>query len=1788
VAAEPREHEIIRQIVDTIDTADEALPPIRILQVRTADAVNLANALGQTYERRSNEEKAEKPVRISADVATNALIVAAHPDLLEEIRAIVTDLNDADRLDAEGREIRIFPLRVALAEDLAKTIDQMYPEPPMPRDSRGRPRPDLQQAREVVVRANPQMNALIVDAPIQRMAGFEKLVQQLDQTQIVDETEIRTWKLPTVELEAAARTLRELADGGHLGGGDRGLAGSISISIDSASDTLLVSGPTAIFDRVGQVVDSLESGPVVPTTTLRTFRLVQARADSVVPMLREILVARMIETSGQPDREIDRLLTVTADRKTNTVIISAPEVVMPVAEQLIKTLDSSAQVVGDPTVRVRPLMFADAAVVAAALQQALPSMTSPATGDAMEVKVIPAAGSNALLLVGVPEEIEEVEVLIEPLDARPATDAMDARTFELAHADAVRIAPIVQKLLDDQQSNDPRVLMERIRRSRGAINITPTVRVEADPRTNSLIVSGPQPAVNLAENLIEKLDRPDVDADLVYTTFTPARADAAKITATAQTVLDRTRPGGLRSTLELLAEPETNSVLVVGTREETERAVALLSEWDAQIPVLPPVDFKIITMRNASADAVAAVIAPVLRDRTRWPEALRDAARAGLVISEPSVTADASSNRILVSAPAELQTIASTLARELDQVDAGGSMEVRVYPVPSGGAADMAEALQKSLDAASDARPGEARPVVASAGRSDSIVVTASPRLQEIVARQLSAMASSGGGVQVRTIFLAHASAARIAPLVESLLAEESMLQPRDLPSWMRAELMMARARGQVSEEPPIRVLPDDRLNAVIVTGPLAALNAAEQLVGQLDVAAPGGGGRSIRVLEVRNADARELATTLDELFAVADDGESPPAIRVNASSNTLLVRATPDQFSEIRGIVEGIDDATLNVARELRTVPIDPGRGSAEDIARMLERMLDREGDDRVRIVPIDELLKKSKAADEPGRKVSSAGFAGPRGGLMGFARVAIAGIALAANPVGQTASGAATEPPAPVEEDEAEIVIAIDPETNSLVILGSPRELDQVDELADEVEDALPEEGSIIRTVPLPAGVDVRNVASVVNQTIRQLVPAGGRPGDLDRRTTVVPDVTSNSLIIACRETDFDLLAELIASIARPADAPEVVVRIYRLDEMSAGRAASGLVSLLQSPGKNRYRELSITLDGDGRRVEARFDPTLIRAVPDVEANALVVMAPREAIPFVDRYVELATQSPKAERATLRLFQLRYASAVELQRTLRQIFQTRFRNIRRSGAATAAEPDFAVDARSNQLVVTASTEELAEVESLLSQLDVEDGRERNPLTVIELAAATPSAAARILDQAVIGGDERLRATTLVLSDDASGVLLVRADAPTLAEMRDVLERIDREATSRFPVRTIELARADAGEVAAAVQGFYDDRARLFSTGRGRRTQSAAVAITGRAGGATLLVACDEPTFEEVAKLAKTFDEKDGSAGYEYRIYALRNARANEIKNTVESLVSSLTRSDSGFGGFGFRTRSRGDQVRNGLGTIAVEVDDRLNALIVSGQGDRFDLVEELINSLDVPTPDDERRIVRYYRVGGETEFRWWRDDDDSTGPKIFADSRSGTLFVVGSEGEQASVDAILADFSGLLAGGDSVVEVVRTEFADSDDVARAVGRFLRDRARNTGASAEVVVTAIDGSGAMIVAGAEDDVRMVKDLVGRIDAPDLTGSRSLEIVVIERGDAADMAALIGAQFDRRGGDGVVITPDARTNSVLVNAPAPHLQPGGRGCRRGEPDSRGDAPTRRERANHRHLDRDRG
>ncbi|MFM7259431.1 MAG: secretin N-terminal domain-containing protein, partial [bacterium] len=508
VAADARQQELLAAIVRNIDVPVGATPPMRILQLRTADAATLAVALNAQYAQRSPDEKGAKPVQITAEPQTNALIVAAHPDLLPEIQQVVETLNGSSRQSASDREIRIFSLKVARAAELAKTIDEMYPAPPVPVDPRGRARPELQQPREVVVRADGQTNSLIVDAPVARMAGFEELVKQLDRAQAMPDAEIRTWRVSDANVDTLAKTVRDLAQAGQLGPEGSGTI----VSVEPVSKTLVVSGPPSVFAKVEQVVRGVE-GAAQPSTTLRVFKLKVAKAETLAPLVRQALEGRLAQIEPTLVGKPGRVLDVAADRRSNALIMSAPDALIPVVEELVRQLDDSgadgSASAGsmEPVVRVRPLSYADATQVSTSLSQALAAATNPKTREPLAVKVIPAAGANALLLVGSASDLDEAEKLVAPLDERPALDSVDAKTFTLVNADASRIAPLVQRLLSDQQETDPRIVLERMRRNRGQADSTPPVRVESDTRTNSLIVSGAARIMSVAEGLIKELDR---------------------------------------------------------------------------------------------------------------------------------------------------------------------------------------------------------------------------------------------------------------------------------------------------------------------------------------------------------------------------------------------------------------------------------------------------------------------------------------------------------------------------------------------------------------------------------------------------------------------------------------------------------------------------------------------------------------------------------------------------------------------------------------------------------------------------------------------------------------------------------------------------------------------------------------------------------------------------------------------------------------------------------------------------------------------------------------------------------------------------------------------------------------------------------------------------------------------------------------------------------------------------------------------------------------------------------
>ncbi|HVP73739.1 MAG TPA: secretin N-terminal domain-containing protein, partial [Phycisphaerales bacterium] len=993
ITATPEQLAVLESLAASLDSKEAAvgagMPPLRILQLKIADAGSVASALMNQYNQRTASERKAKPVNIAADPVTNALLVAAHPDLLGDIQKMVEELNTVERTDLEGREIRIFPLKVARAEQLARTIDEMYPAPPPPLDARGRPLPQLAKPREVVVRADAQTNSLIVDAPVQRMAGFQQLVDQLDRAQLSVETQVRTYRVEHANLESIAQTLRQLAASNSLGsGGAADQRTPTNIATEPVSKALVVSGPAEIFARVETVLKDLDVQRAGPATTLRFFTLKNAKAETIAEMLRQVLLTRIAQDLPEAKNEAAALLNVTADRKTNTLILSAPEAIMPVAETLIQQLDSGTASVGDPIVRVKPLTFADAGSVSQSLMAALPSMVSKATGEPVSVKLFAGPGSNAIIMVGLEAELAEVEALIEPLDARPTSDAMDAKTFTLQHADATKISQTVQNLLNDQQETDPRILLERIRASRGQLNLTPKIRVEADARTNSLIVSGPQQALALAETLIKQLDAPDDQSQRVSSVFTPKNSlDINSLAANVKRVMDATRPIGgaaTRTTLEIVAEPQSGAIVVIGPEAETQRAMAMLAERDAQALAAPQIDLRLIGLKNAPAEMLAQIVQGLLRDPSRWPADLRAIVRAGVSIAQPSVFPDVAGNRLLISAPAQLMPLAGQLVAELDQERSGDAeRSVQVLTLVNADAAQLAT----SLDAVFAEDPAARKPVIRVDPASNSLLVRGTAEqfhaIEEVVKRVDQAALASGRQMKVVPLDPARGNAADIAaalkkmlqrdgeggPTVEVMTLEELLnsrgegAKPQATPASgsqssaagvsiqaMLATCVIAMAQDappSPQQEPDVTIAVDQATNSLVFLGAPRAVERIIALLKQMQEQLPAAPGKIRSIALPAELDARHIATMISQILqkyapAAGQPGDLTKRVSVLADgpSNALIVAANDIDFKIVSDLIAAFAKPPEQKF-PVRTITL--AKAPAESVAQAIQQFYDR-----------------------------------------------------------------------------------------------------------------------------------------------------------------------------------------------------------------------------------------------------------------------------------------------------------------------------------------------------------------------------------------------------------------------------------------------------------------------------------------------------------------------------------------------------------------------------------------------------------------------------------------------------------------------------------------------------------------------------------------------------------------------------------------------------------------------------------------------------------------------------
>lgn len=332
-----------------------------------------------------------------------------------------------------------------------------------------------------------------------------------------------------------------------------------------------------------------------------------------------------------------------------------------------------------------------------------------------------------------------------------------------------------------------------------------------------------------------------------------------------------------------------------------------------------------------------------------------------------------------------------------------------------------------------------------------------------------------------------------------------------------------------------------------------------------------------------------------------------------------------------------------------------------------------------------------------------------------------------------------------------------------NALLLIGRRETMDIVLQLIDKLDQPVPPQTQIrvfrlkhisaldaeglVRGffVDRPAGPAPTGPAAGQQQQ-ETLRPA------LGTRARVIAEYRTNSLIVQASPRDLAEVAYFIDAIDREAPEATHEVRVFRLRNaraqdlapliqaaisgrqvQAAAQAGQVAAQVTPLPGhvETQLNSLStrlaiVGIDAAGNR---RIDSGVLTDVTvsaDVSINALIVRAPGRSMGLIEELVKQLDQPPIAE-AVVKVFEISNGDASSLA----QMLQTLFGIAPTAGlagaagqapgatfavtAATAGESTlvplrFAVDVRTNSIVASGTTSDLAVVEAILLRLDTTD----------------------------------------------------------------------------------------------------------------------------------------------------------------------------------------------------------------------------------------------------------------------------------------------------------------------------------------------------------------------------------------------------------------------------------------------------------------------------------------------
>ncbi|UCG31789.1 MAG: hypothetical protein JSU68_08975, partial [Phycisphaerales bacterium] len=1076
------------------------------------------------------------------------------------------------------------------------------------------------------------------------------------------------------------------------------LTGS-SVDIQVMEDgTLVIRGTEEDVAALEQIIDIIDVEGVVKWP--RVFLLEYGQAATLAPILQGMIDSMIPAELRRPEDEVN----ITAEPRTNALLVVASEQQMPHVENLVQQMDQPSIGLEGQQFQEVPVLNMKASEAAAQLISLLEELQAK-RGDTgpLPVNIIPNDRTNSLIINAPKSDLAEIVRLLKFIDVELEEGMRSVAKMviiPLLHAKASDMAQVLEDMIE-AQGRESGELKEEIRRLRllragtegdikelPEIDLEQPIRILADSNTNSVIVGTSDLNIEPFTELVRLLDTTAIADEISVRIFPLHHADATDLKDLLDGMFDAgnklpARPGESTSdavpttvtgkslvyNVSVVADTRTNTLIVSGRTEQILLAQELINKID--VPDFSSrYPFRIVKLEHAGVTRIHEVLEDILEKRREAMEKLK-VGPAAMDRDRVFLVPEARSNSLLISSNDTNYEEMVELVRQLDSVGDRLIEDIRIINLDKTTAVDLVDKIEalweRRANLMGEKSDAEDQPVLVADARSNSLIIASSPEdyesikllVERLEAQPLSPMAD------IHLLQLKYNDAGEVSQMLNELFDER---------------MQMNLVEGQ-RENPADRVavFNDSATNAIIMVGSRENYQMMLRLIREIDIDFDVEG--MVKIFFVKNTDATNIADRIKDLF---DQGIVRPAGQLvegklaeerdkvalvpDPRTNSIIVSASRQNFLIIEQLIERMDDPDApDLLGHTRVFALE--HADAVKLADMLTQMFEgikRTAQDQnvfvePTIIPDDRSntlivagSKDALARAEGMIQKLDIEAKGPTAVFKVYPLMHASASKLL--PMmsdlfeNRQAQGA-------TEINKTPVYLQADESSNSLIVSASNEDHVVVQDLLKllDVSSSLEKQ---LRIFPLQRA-NAEDLAERLTQLFEQQPGAAGGGGAAGRAVSsmlgvgIEPDVRTNSLVVRASPTEMENIAKIIERLDTSEPSVELMIRHVHLEQADAEEMAEVLREALQveegaGAAGGRADEPTVIysyLSGDEE--DAPLHKLLrqnVSIVPDTRTNSLLLVAPPESVVMLEGLIRQIDRV-RPEVAKIRVFTLRNA---------------------------------------------------------------------------------------------------------------------------------------------------------------------------------------------------------------------------------------------------------------------------------------------------------------------------------------------------------------------------------------------------------------------------------------------------------------------------------------------------------------------------------------------------------------